>query len=104
VQGLELKRHIDATLGSGNVYEAVKLPPGEDLREWLAVNTVDFYNAISVLYITLLEFCTPTSCAVMCAGHKVRCLRTRTPSQVPLRPDQPSIYPSRSTSTCGRTA
>ena len=71
-QGLELKRHIDATLGSGNVYEAVKLPPGEDLREWLAVNTVDFYNAISVLYITLIDFCTPASCPVMSAGHKVR--------------------------------
>jgi hypothetical protein len=26
---------------------------GEDLNEWLAVNTVDFYNAISMLYATL---------------------------------------------------
>lgn len=42
-QGLQLKRHIEATLGSGNIMEAVKLPPGEDLKEWLAVNTVDFY-------------------------------------------------------------
>ena len=28
LQGLTLKRHIDATLGSGNMREAVRLPPG----------------------------------------------------------------------------
>ena len=54
--------------------EAVRLPPGEDLNEWLAVNTVDFYNAISVLYSTLDECCTATTCPIMSAGPKVRCL------------------------------
>ena len=67
-QGLTLKRHIEATLGSGNIREAVQLPPGEDLNEWLAVNTVDFYNAISVLFGTLEEFCTVKTCPVMSAG------------------------------------
>ena len=71
LQGLQLKRHIDNTLGSGNIVEAVKLPPGEDLNEWLAVNTVDFYNAISVLYSTLEEYCTDRTCEVMNAGSKV---------------------------------
>ena len=52
-KGAALKQHIHATLGSGNLREAVLLPPGEDLNEWLAVNTVDFYNAISMLYATL---------------------------------------------------
>ncbi len=70
-QGLTLKRHIEATLGSGNIREAVQLPPGEDLNEWLAVNTVDFYNAISVLFGTLEEFCTVKTCPVMSAGRKV---------------------------------
>lgn len=70
-QGLTLKRHIEATLGSGNIREAVQLPPGEDLNEWLAVNTVDFYNAISVLFGTLEEFCTVKTCPVMSAGPKV---------------------------------
>eukprot|EP00879_Flechtneria_rotunda_P012197 GHRR01012738.1.p1 GENE.GHRR01012738.1~~GHRR01012738.1.p1 ORF type:complete len:222 (+),score=57.41 GHRR01012738.1:121-786(+) len=69
-KGLQLKRHIDATLGQGNLVDAVKLPPGEDLQEWLAVNTVDFYNAISVLYSTLAEFCTERNCEVMSAGSK----------------------------------
>lgn len=40
------------------MYEAVKLPPGEELNEWMAVNTVDFYNAISLMYSTLEDFCT----------------------------------------------
>lgn len=44
VQGMQLKRHIDATLGSGNLREAVRLPIGEDLNEWLAVNS----NLVSV--------------------------------------------------------
>lgn len=39
VQGAQLQRHIDATLGSGNLREAVRLPPGEDINEWLAVNS-----------------------------------------------------------------
>lgn len=39
LQGAQLRKHIDATLGSGNLREAVKLPPGEDLNEWLAVNS-----------------------------------------------------------------
>lgn len=69
-KGVQLKRHIDATLGSGNLAEAVKLPPGENKKEWLAVNTVDFFNAISVLYGALEEFCTGNTCPVMRAGRK----------------------------------
>eukprot|EP00210_Caulerpa_lentillifera_P001974 g1893.t2 len=69
-KGAQLKRHIDATLGSGNLKEAVRLPPGENEDEWLAVNTVDFYNAISVLYGALEEFCTDHTCPVMKAGRK----------------------------------
>ena len=37
----------------------------------LAVNTVDFYNAVSILYGTLEEFCTDKTCEVMSAGAKV---------------------------------
>ncbi|KAE8670868.1 MOB kinase activator-like 1A [Hibiscus syriacus] len=50
MQGAQLKKHIDATLGSGNLREAVRLPPGEDFNEWLAVNTVDFFNQVNLLY------------------------------------------------------
>jgi len=43
MQGAQLQKHIDATLGSGNLREAVKLPPGEDINEWLAVNSKNVY-------------------------------------------------------------
>ncbi|KAF8370137.1 hypothetical protein HHK36_005954 [Tetracentron sinense] len=69
-KGAQLQRHIDATLGSGNLREAVRLPPGEDPNEWLAVNTVDFFNQVNILYGTLTEFCTSTNCPTMTAGPK----------------------------------
>ncbi|RLN42717.1 hypothetical protein C2845_PM01G44480 [Panicum miliaceum] len=69
-RGVQLKKHIDATLGSGNLRDAVRLPPGEDLNEWLAVNTVDFFNQVNILYGTLMEFCTPATCPTMSAGPK----------------------------------
>jgi MOB kinase activator 1 len=50
--------------------EAVRLPPGEDLFEWLAVNTVDFFNQVNLLFGTLTEFCTPENCPTMSAGPK----------------------------------
>ena len=34
-----LKKYAEATLGSGNLRLAVTLPEGEDLNEWLAVNS-----------------------------------------------------------------
>jgi MOB kinase activator 1 len=69
-KGAQLRKHIDATLGSGNLREAVRLPPGEDLFEWLAVNTVDFFNQVNLLFGTLTEFCTPENCPTMSAGPK----------------------------------
>ncbi|OIV98362.1 hypothetical protein TanjilG_16689 [Lupinus angustifolius] len=69
-KGAQLKNHIDATLGSGNLREAVKLPPGEDINEWLAVNTVDFFNQVNILFGTLTEFCTAGNCPTMTAGPR----------------------------------
>ncbi|KAM7018011.1 LOW QUALITY PROTEIN: MOB kinase activator 1A-like [Tautogolabrus adspersus] len=66
----ELLKHAEATLGSGNLRQAVMLPEGEDLNEWIAVNTVDFFNQINMLYGTITEFCTETSCSVMSAGPR----------------------------------
>uniref|UniRef100_A0A915IM25 Uncharacterized protein n=1 Tax=Romanomermis culicivorax TaxID=13658 RepID=A0A915IM25_ROMCU len=34
----ELLARANATLGSGNLKQAVTLPEGEDLNEWVAVN------------------------------------------------------------------
>lgn len=68
-KGLTLKQHIEHTLGTKTIEEAVNLPPGEDLNEWLAVNTVFFYNALNVLYRVLDEtLCTAAGCPSMSAG------------------------------------
>ena len=56
------------TLGYGDLRAAVQLPEGEDLNEWLAVNVVDFYNQLSMLYATITEFCTVENCPLMSAG------------------------------------
>ena len=66
----ELHKQAQATLGTGNLHEAVQLPDGEDVNEWLAVNTVDFFNEINLLYGVIAEFCTEQNCPVMCAGPK----------------------------------
>ena len=69
-RGYGLKQIAQMTLGSGNMSLAVELPSGEDLNEWLAVNTIEFYNEISLLYGTLMEFCTKETCPIMSAGPK----------------------------------
>ncbi|MCJ1432956.1 MOB kinase activator 1B [Xylographa pallens] len=61
----QLRQFAEATLGSGSLRKAVKLPDGEDLNEWLAVNVVDFYNQINLLYGSITEFCSPQSCPEM---------------------------------------
>lgn len=48
----------------------MQLPPGEGLNEWLAINTVDFYNTTNLLYGAISEFCTGHVCPVMSAGEK----------------------------------
>jgi len=66
----EIAKKTLSTLGSGSMMAAVKLPKGEDINEWMAVNTVDFFNEISMLYGTISEYCTKTNCPVMSAGPK----------------------------------
>ena len=64
-----LRKHLETTLGSGTIEQAVQLPRGEDKNEWLAVNTVLFYNAASVLYSVLDgTLCNDDVCPVMNAG------------------------------------
>jgi MOB kinase activator 1 len=57
----ELHKLARATLGAGDLTQAVKLPPKESLDDWLAVHCVDFYNLISMLYGSVSEFCSRVS-------------------------------------------
>eukprot|EP00478_Filoreta_tenera_P001896 GABV01001937.1.p1 GENE.GABV01001937.1~~GABV01001937.1.p1 ORF type:complete len:177 (+),score=25.60 GABV01001937.1:142-672(+) len=66
-----MRASMKATLGGlGDMKKTVVLPEGEDLNEWLAVNTVHFFNAASMVYGTCSEFCTNESCPVMSAGAR----------------------------------
>ncbi|OHT16049.1 Mob1/phocein family protein [Tritrichomonas foetus] len=56
------------TLGAGDLATAVKLPPGEKLDDWLAMNVVEFYNQLSCLYAPIAEHCTNITCPKMTAG------------------------------------
>jgi len=58
---------------------AVQLPEGEDLNEWLAVHTVDFFNHLNMLYGT---------CPIMSAGPRYEYLwedgvRYKRPAKLP---------------------
>lgn len=66
----KLQQQMMMTLGSGDLRQAVQLPAGEDLHEWVAVNTVDFFNQINMLYGTITDTCTLDSCPLMSAGPK----------------------------------
>ena len=46
MQGAQIRKNIDGILGSGNLREAVKLPTGEDLNEWLTINSNSFYLSL----------------------------------------------------------
>ena len=52
----------------------VVLPPGEDRNEWLAVNIVDFFNEVNLVFGSISDHCTNETCPVMCAGTKVEYL------------------------------
>jgi len=66
-----LYKHAQASLNSGlNLREAVKLPPGEQLNDWIAVHVVDFFNRINLIYGTICDNCTDESCPVMSGGPK----------------------------------
>jgi len=75
LQGKQAKMHqtikatMKATLGGGELKKTVALPEGEDLNEWIAVNTVHFYNAANMIYGTCAEFCTEETCKTMSAGR-----------------------------------
>ncbi|KAF0273011.1 hypothetical protein FOG51_01887 [Hanseniaspora uvarum] len=67
----DLKKLVETTLNSDSVLEqAIKLPKGENINEWFAVHTVDFYNHINMLYGCITEFCSHETCPKMIATNE----------------------------------
>ena len=66
-----MHKHADETLNAGrDLKEAVKLPKGEELNDWIAVHVVDFFNRINLLYGVVSDSCTNDSCPIMSGGSK----------------------------------
>ncbi|GMT25954.1 hypothetical protein PFISCL1PPCAC_17251, partial [Pristionchus fissidentatus] len=67
----QLHKRAEATLNSGlDLKAAVRLPPNENFDDWLAVHTVDFFNRINLMYGTITDVCTKTTCPTMSGGSK----------------------------------
>ncbi len=48
----DLMKQAAATLGSGNLRQAVMLPEGEDLNEWVAVNSKYIFGKFGTVSLT----------------------------------------------------
>lgn len=81
----DLRQIVESTLGSkGVLNQAVKLPKGESIEEWIAVHCVDFYNQINMLYGSITEFCSPQSCPRMIATNEYEYLWNIYPGKPPV--------------------
>jgi hypothetical protein len=90
----ELMKHAAATLGSGNLRLAVMLPEGEDLNEWVAVNSTSpsFARNLYTFFLQLWTSSTRSTCF------------TAPSLSFALKRAAPSCRPAQNTSTTGRTA
>jgi hypothetical protein len=64
---ISVSRRISLFVGH---LQVVQLPKGEDFNDWLAVHVVDFFNRINLIYGTVCEQCTDSSCPTMSGGPK----------------------------------
>jgi MOB kinase activator 1 len=53
---------------AGDLAPAVKLPAGQSLDDWLALNAIEFFNSISMIFAPISRYCTTESCPKMSAG------------------------------------
>ena len=62
---------LQATLHSGlDLSQVVKVPDDQEYEDWIAVNVVDFFNRINIIYGTVCDICTDASCPMMSGGPK----------------------------------
>lgn len=64
----QLRQYAESTLGKSSLHEAVLLPEGESLDEWVASHIVDFYNHLNMLFMSISHHCSPQTCPKMSAG------------------------------------
>ncbi|XP_013786393.1 MOB kinase activator 2-like [Limulus polyphemus] len=59
---------LKCTVPVAQLRELAELPPGLDYNEWLAFNTLAFFDNVNLIYGTVSEFCTVSGCLDM-TGH-----------------------------------
>jgi hypothetical protein len=68
----ELHARVENSLSEGHtntlMFEAVKLPPTENLNEWIAIHVIEFYNKINTIFGEIFNCCTSVTCPKMTAG------------------------------------
>ncbi|XP_077994934.1 MOB kinase activator 2-like isoform X2 [Glandiceps talaboti] len=62
-------KYIGAKIIHLDFKEAVRLPDGIELNEWLATFAIAFFNNINLQYGCISEFCTSSQCATMTAPN-----------------------------------
>jgi len=68
VKGAHLKQYLtDKT----TIKEMVKLPACANLDEWIAMNTMELFKAVTFCYRIISEYCSEDTCPKMTAGPKV---------------------------------
>lgn len=61
--------YMSSSLVKGSFRKITMLPKYVDESEWIASNTQDFINYISMFYGTIGEYCNVNNCAIMGAGQ-----------------------------------
>ncbi|KAJ6228059.1 mob kinase activator-like 1 [Anaeramoeba flamelloides] len=64
-----MHKMITFKFSQGFIQDLIQLPENETLEDWLAVNIVEFYNKILILYEHFSEICTDETCPKMTAGY-----------------------------------
>ena len=69
-----MHKNLVATLNAGDLRNAVHPPPDTNPFEFITTNTVFFMNSVNLLFDTISDFCTITTCPTMSAGPDVKYL------------------------------
>eukprot|EP00118_Oscarella_pearsei_P004395 m.18695 g.18695 ORF g.18695 m.18695 type:complete len:211 (+) comp27714_c0_seq3:43-675(+) len=60
--------YVESHIIDGSLHEMVLLPSGTDKNEWIASQTLAYFNHFNLIYGAISEMCTPVSCPQMMAG------------------------------------
>eukprot|EP00093_Oithona_nana_P007943 07943.XXX_60862_61274_1 [CDS] Oithona nana genome sequencing. len=56
---------LDLKISENEIHFLTDLPNDLDYNEWMASHTIGFFEHINLIYGTISEFCTPSSCPDM---------------------------------------